>query len=79
MNPTTRTEREGVPIDIYDEPERVTASTGSYTHGQPGVHLALALDYVGEVPDEVVHEEVATIVDELLERGRAEIERQEEQ
>jgi hypothetical protein len=67
MNPNKRTERDGVPVAIYDEPNSVTTATGSYGLGH-GISLTMHEEYLGEVPDAEIESDIETLKAEAIDR-----------
>lgn len=71
MNSTaTRKEKDGVPVDIYDEPNGVTVGTGSYGLGH-GLALTLDYEYVGELVIDDIRSEADTLLDTALQQVTA--------
>lgn len=68
-NPTTRIERDDVIVDVHDEPEAVTITTGSYKHGHPGARLTLHFDYVGELVDKDIESDVEQLLEVAIDRA----------
>lgn len=67
MNPTSKFDRDGVSVAVYDEPEAVTVGVGSYGLGH-GMSLSIADDYFRELIDEDIQAELEIALDVALSR-----------
>lgn len=74
MNPDARTERDGVPLRIYEEPSGYTVTAGSYG-GQPdaGISVQLHAEFVGEVPKDAIEEDLMAAFEEAYKHTLAEV------
>jgi hypothetical protein len=69
MNPTTRVKHDDITIDVHDEEDAVTVTTGSYRYGHPGLALTIHFDYLNELVDEDIQDDTEKLLDIAIDRA----------
>lgn len=77
--PTARVQRDSIEIDVYDEQEAVKVATGSYKHGAPGMTLMLHFDYLCELVDEDIRDDLDQLLEIAIDRAVGRIDQLDEE